>query len=136
MSFIVVCSLLVFKKNIFFNTFYIKVFVKKSLKITKEHSEFVYWRRTDKTMTKRKVQKDKQRSTKYTYKTKDRETWTSLKTRGELWSWKPQTQHKIQHSFVQGLISILQGKFLPSNNSITNVVSKKKITEIPANQKA
>ena len=31
-----------------------------------------------------KGQKDKQRSTTYTYKTKDRETRTSLKTRGEL----------------------------------------------------
>ena len=33
---------------------------------------------------KEKVQKDKQRSTKHTYKTKDRETRTPLKTRGEL----------------------------------------------------
>jgi hypothetical protein len=33
---------------------------------------------------KEKVQKDKQRSTKYTYKTKDRVTWTPLKTGGEL----------------------------------------------------
>ena len=31
-----------------------------------------------------KVQKDKQRSTKHTYKTKDRETRTPLKTGGEL----------------------------------------------------
>ena len=34
--------------------------------------------------TKEKVQKDKQRSTKHTYKTKDRVTWTPLKTGGEL----------------------------------------------------
>ena len=33
---------------------------------------------------KEKVQKDKQRSTKHTYKTKDRVTRTSLKTGGEL----------------------------------------------------
>jgi hypothetical protein len=33
---------------------------------------------------KEKVQKDKQRSTKHTYKTKDRVTWTPLKTEGEL----------------------------------------------------
>ena len=33
---------------------------------------------------KEKVQKDKQRSTKHTYKTKDRVTWTPLKTGGEL----------------------------------------------------
>jgi hypothetical protein len=31
-----------------------------------------------------KVQNDKQRSTKHKYKTKDRVTWTPLKTRGEL----------------------------------------------------
>ena len=35
-------------------------------------------------MAKGKVQMDKQRSTKHTYKTKDRVTRTSLKTRGEL----------------------------------------------------
>jgi len=34
---------------------------------------------------KEKVQKDKRRSTKLTYKTKDRVTRTPLKTRGELW---------------------------------------------------
>jgi hypothetical protein len=34
--------------------------------------------------TKEKVQKDKQRSTKHTYKTKNRVTRTSLKTVGEL----------------------------------------------------
>ena len=35
-------------------------------------------------MAKKKVQKNKQRSTKHTYKTKDRVTRTSLKTEGEL----------------------------------------------------
>jgi hypothetical protein len=51
---------------------------------TKGVSESVYRRRTDNTMAKRKVQKDKQRSTKHTYKTKDRVTRTPLKTEGEL----------------------------------------------------
>jgi hypothetical protein len=38
---------------------------------------------------KKKVQNDKQRSTKHTYKTKDRVTWTPLKTGGELrCSWR------------------------------------------------
>ena len=59
-------------------------FWKKSLKIPKRQSESVYRRRTDTTMAKRKVQKDKQRSTKYTYKTKDRVTRTPLKTGDEL----------------------------------------------------
>jgi hypothetical protein len=36
-------------------------------------------------MAKKKVQKDKQRTTKHTYKTKDRVTQTPLKTRGKLW---------------------------------------------------
>ena len=40
---------------------------KKSLKIPKEQSESVYRRRTDNTMAKIKVQKDKQRSTKHTH---------------------------------------------------------------------
>jgi len=59
---------------------------KKSLKIPKGQSESVYRRRTDNTMAKRKRTnlKDKQRSTKHTYKTKDRVTRTPLKTRGEL----------------------------------------------------
>ena len=64
---------------------FVFVFVcKKSLKIPKGQSESVYRRRTDNTMAKRKVQKDKQRSTKHTYKTKDRVTRTPLKTGGEL----------------------------------------------------
>ena len=56
---------------------------KKSLKIPKGQSDSVK-RRTDNTMAKRKIQKDKQRSTKHTYKTKDWVTWTPLKTGGEL----------------------------------------------------
>ena len=43
---------------------------------TKEAIRIVCRRRTDNTMAKRKVQKDKQRSAKYTYKTKDRVTRT------------------------------------------------------------
>jgi hypothetical protein len=58
------------------------IFCKKSFKIPKGQSEFVYRRRTDNTMVKRKVQKDKQRSTKHTYKTKDRVTRTPLKSYG------------------------------------------------------
>jgi hypothetical protein len=57
--------------------------LKKSLKIPKGQSESVYRRRTDNTMVKRKVQKDKQRSTKHTYKTKDRVTRTPVKTEAE-----------------------------------------------------
>jgi hypothetical protein len=41
-------------------------------------------RRTDNTMAKRKLTKGKQRSTKHTYKTRDRVTRTPLKTGGEL----------------------------------------------------
>ena len=80
------------------------MYIKKSLKIPKGQSETVYRRRTDNTMAKRyqrgnqkpyieeqttqwpkeKVQKDKQQSTKHTYKTKDRVTRTPLKIGGEL----------------------------------------------------
>jgi hypothetical protein len=49
------------------------------LKIPKGQSESVYRRRTDNTMGEKKVQKDKQRSTKHTHKTKDRVTRTPLK---------------------------------------------------------
>jgi len=55
--------------------------MEKSLKIPKRLSESVN-RRTDNTMAK-KGQKDKQRSTKHTHKTKDRVTGTPLKTEGE-----------------------------------------------------
>ena len=48
---------------------------KESLKKPKVLSESVYRRRTDK----EKVQKEKQRSTKHTHKTKDRVTRTQLK---------------------------------------------------------
>ena len=60
------------------------VYHKKSLKIPKGQSESVYRRRTDNTMLKEKIQKNKQISTKHTYKTKDRVTRTPLKTGGEL----------------------------------------------------
>ena len=57
---------------------------KKSLEIPKGQSESVYRRRIDKQWPKEKVQKDKQRSTQHTYKTKDRVTRTPLKTGCEL----------------------------------------------------
>jgi hypothetical protein len=61
----------------------------KSLKITKGYPESVNRkiedRQTDNTMAKqKKIQKDKQRSTKHTHKTKTRVTRTPLKIRGEL----------------------------------------------------
>jgi hypothetical protein len=47
--------------------------------IPKGQSESVYRRRADNTMAlKKKYKKDKQRSTKHTYKTKDRVTLTPL----------------------------------------------------------
>ena len=55
------------------------VSLKKSFKIPKGQSESVYLRRTTTQWSKEKVQKDKQQSTKHTYKTKDRVTRTSLK---------------------------------------------------------
>ena len=60
---------------------------KKSLKIPKGQSKSVYHYIEEEQTThwpKEKVQKDKQRSTKHTYKTKDRVTRTPLKTGGEL----------------------------------------------------
>ena len=57
---------------------------KKSLKIPKGQSESVNRRRSDNTMAKKKVQKDKQRSTKHTHKTKDWVIRTPLKTSREL----------------------------------------------------
>ena len=70
------------RSRYFFGT--IQYILRKSLKIPKGQSESVYRRRTDNTMAKRKVQKDKQRSTKHTYKTKNRVTRTPVKTGGEL----------------------------------------------------
>ena len=51
---------------------------KKTLKIPKGQSETGNRRRTNNTMTKEKVEKDKQRSTNTTHKTKDRVTRTPL----------------------------------------------------------
>ena len=52
---------------------------------TKGQSESVYIKEEQTTQwPKEKVQKDKQRSTKHTYKTKDRVTRTPVKTGGEL----------------------------------------------------
>ena len=53
--------------------------LKKSFKIPKGQSVSVYRRRTTTQRPKEKVQKDKQRSTRHTYKTKDRVTRTPLK---------------------------------------------------------
>ena len=56
-----------------------------SLKIPQGQSESVYIKEEQTTQwPKEKVQKDKQRSTKHTYKTKDRVTRTPVKTGGEL----------------------------------------------------
>jgi hypothetical protein len=58
---------------------------KKSLKISKGGNQNLYIEEEQTTQwPKEKVQKDKQRSTKHTHKTKDRETQTPLKTGGEL----------------------------------------------------
>jgi len=51
---------------------------------TKRAIKFRIAKKNRHTMAKRKAQKEKQRSTKRTYKTKDRVTRTPLKTRGEL----------------------------------------------------
>jgi hypothetical protein len=62
----------------------LKIINKKCLKISKVLSESINRRKTDNTMPKRKVQRDKHRSTKHTYKTKDRVTRTPLKTGSKL----------------------------------------------------
>ena len=56
---------------------------KKSLKIPKNQNPYIEEEQTTQWL-KEKVQKDKQRSTKHTYKPKDRVTRTPLKTGGEL----------------------------------------------------
>jgi hypothetical protein len=59
--------------------------IKMSLKIPKGGNQKPYIEEEQTTQwPKEKVQKDKQRSTKHTYKTKDRVTRTPLKTGGEL----------------------------------------------------
>ena len=66
---------------------------RRKLEMTKKNNHYLrrVWRyqgvnrrRTANTMAKRKVQRDKQRSTKHTHKAKDRVTRTSLKTGGKL----------------------------------------------------
>jgi hypothetical protein len=49
-----------------------------SVKIPKGYSESVYRKRTENKMVKRKVRKDKQRSTKHRYKTEDLVTRTNI----------------------------------------------------------
>jgi hypothetical protein len=56
--------------------------MKEEFEDIKYHSESVFRRRTENTMAKRKSTKDKQRSTKHTYKTKDRVTRILLRTGG------------------------------------------------------
>ena len=61
------------------------MYSKKSLKIPKGGNQNPYTEEEQTTQwPKEKVQKDKQRSTKHTYKTKDQVTRTPLKTGGEL----------------------------------------------------
>ena len=61
------------------------IFSKKSLKIPKGGNQNPYIEEEQTTQwSKEKVQKDKQRSTKHTYKTKDQVTRTPLKTGREL----------------------------------------------------
>ena len=57
---------------------------KKSLKITKGGNQNPYIEEEQTTQWPKKVRKDKQRSTKHKYKTKDRITRIPLKTEGEL----------------------------------------------------
>ena len=59
---------------------------KKSLKIPKggNQNPYIEEEQTTEWPKKKRVQKDKQRSTKHTHKTKDRVTPTPLKTEGEL----------------------------------------------------
>ena len=61
-----------------------RTLLKKSLKIPKGQSETYIEKEQTPQWPKEKVQKDKQRSTKHAYKTKDRVTRTPPKTRGEL----------------------------------------------------
>ena len=62
-----------------------QIWNKKSLKIPKGGNQNPYIEEKQTTQwPKDKVQKDKQRSTKHTHKTKDRVTRTPLKTGGEL----------------------------------------------------
>jgi len=66
--------------SLLFILFFDLLNVYNSLKMQKGKSESVYRRRTDNTMAKRKKkQKDNQRSTKRTHKSKDRETRIPLK---------------------------------------------------------
>ena len=56
---------------------------KKSLKLPKGNQNlYMYIKEQTRQWAKEKVQKDKQRSIKLTYKTKDRVTLTPLKTKG------------------------------------------------------
>jgi len=60
------------------------VYTKKGLKIPKGNHTLLIKEEQTTLWSKEKGQKDEQRSTKHTYKTKDRVTRTPLKTEGEL----------------------------------------------------
>ena len=66
------------------NRIYLSFVSRRVWRYQRGWSESVNRRRTDSKMAKTKVQKEKQRSTKHTHKTKDRVTRTPLKTGDEL----------------------------------------------------
>ena len=77
---------------------------KKSSKIPKGGNQNPYIEEEQTTQwPKEKVQKDKQRSTKHTYKTKDRGTRTPLKTGGELFL-KLYASHRVHDTYEVGLM--------------------------------
>jgi hypothetical protein len=77
---------------------------KTSLKIPKGGNQNPYIEEQTTQWPKEKVQKDKQRSTKHTHKTKDRVTQTPLKTGGEpRCSGTTRTDPKITNTFSANL---------------------------------
>jgi len=79
-------------------------YYKKSSKIPKGGNQNPYIEEEQTTQwPKEKVQKDKQRSTKHTYKTKDRVTRTPLKTGGELFL-KWYASHRVHDTYEVGLM--------------------------------
>ena len=86
-------------------------------------------------MAKRKVHKDKQRSTKHTHKTKDWVTWTSLKTEGELrCSGRVRSScSKTSHSTGERITSKCRDCTLYDTGSPTSQYRNKQIFSILAN---
>ena len=66
----------------------------------------------------KKVQKDKQRSTKHTHKTNDRVTRTPIKTRAEL-----RCSGRISHLFYKFAFFLLEEMSRPSNNKFSIVIN-------------